>query len=80
VGQMASDYNTLQEADEETRTTMFKKIEADLQESLSVNDSHLPIATRMRQASEQLTNLVRTILFFNSLPNICLLVDSLFEV
>jgi serine/threonine protein phosphatase PrpC len=80
VIQMSMNYQALQDADEETRTTTFKKIEADLEDGLTVNNYQLPIATRMRQGTEQLTNIVRAILFSNSQSNIDLLGDSLFEV
>jgi serine/threonine protein phosphatase PrpC len=80
VIQMSMKYQALQDADEETRTTTFKKIEADLEDGLTVNNYQLPIATRMRQGTEQLTNIVRAILFSNSQSNIDLLGDSLFEV
>ena len=47
-------YQALQDADEEMRTTMFKKIEADLEDGLTVNDYQLPIVTRMRQGTSTL--------------------------
>jgi hypothetical protein len=80
VIQMSMNYQALQDADEETRTTTFKKIEADLEDGLTVNNYQLPIATRMRQGTEQLTNIVHAILFSNSQSNIDLLGDGLFEV
>jgi hypothetical protein len=80
VIQMSMNYWTLQDVDEEIRTTTFKKIKADFEDGLTVNDYQLPIATRMRQGTEQLTNIVCAILFSNSQSNIDLLGDSLFKV